>query len=67
MPRYYFDVAGMPDNEGIEFDNDDEAKNCAIEVTRELAQDAADGSLKDVELVVRDDMGERFRFKVMVD
>jgi hypothetical protein len=50
----------MPDYEWREFDTDDEAKEHAINITRDPARDAANGSLRDLELVMRDEIGERF-------
>jgi hypothetical protein len=60
MTRYYYDVCGVRDTEGLAFETFEEAKEHAATLAHSAARENTDGGVTELDLVVRDGLGERF-------
>jgi hypothetical protein len=68
MTRYFFDVHASPlkkDDKGVELADLDQAKEHARQVARTVVRRG--GDLTNAEVIVRDQLGEVFRFEVATD
>ena len=70
MPRYYFDRSASPvvaDPIGIELAGVEQAKAHAQSLARRLMAAGVTDTIADVEVIVRDEVGEVYRLKLSTD